>query len=318
MTDVTSDNVAGEAAVGATSTVDDGPVAELVARAQAGGVKLTGEGGLLQQLTKRVLESAPEGELTDHLGHEPGERAAGDRENYRNGHRSKTVITESGPVGIVVPRDRAGPFEPQLVGTVPPCRDHPNCATSVEFDMASRCRHAHSTRKGGQDMKHTGYATLDVPAGRVDLEDWLFTLSDAEYQACARGHRAAGTFVQDGVRGTVNVEAIGGHLIVQHYQEVSAKPSRVEMLSRRSRVYLFHLVPATIQVRWTMSVNVRNAESSEFRCSVELTMSPLLRALGALSLLGVAIRAHTLEETKLFGDDIVRKIGTSRPSPAGA
>ncbi len=40
-------------------------------------MKLTGEGGLLQQLTKRVLASALEGELTDHLGHEPGERAEG-------------------------------------------------------------------------------------------------------------------------------------------------------------------------------------------------------------------------------------------------
>jgi hypothetical protein len=89
--------------VGATSAVDDGLVAELVARAQAGGVKLTGEGGLLQQLTKRVREPALEGELTDHLGHEPGERAEGSREDYRNGHRSKTVITESGPVEIAVP-----------------------------------------------------------------------------------------------------------------------------------------------------------------------------------------------------------------------
>jgi len=115
MTDVTSDTEAGKAAVSGTSVVDDGLVAELVARAQAGGVKLTGEGGLLQQLTKRVLESALEGELTDHLGHEPGERAEGGRDDYRNGHRSKTVITESGPVEIAVPRDRAGSFEPQLV-----------------------------------------------------------------------------------------------------------------------------------------------------------------------------------------------------------
>ncbi|GAA2285924.1 IS256 family transposase [Streptomyces atrovirens] len=115
MADVTSGSEAGKAAVSGAGAVDDGLVAELVARAQAGGVKLTGEGGLLQQLTKRVLESALEGELTDHLGHERGERAEGGRENYRNGHRSKTVITESGPVGIAVPRDRAGSFEPQLV-----------------------------------------------------------------------------------------------------------------------------------------------------------------------------------------------------------
>jgi transposase-like protein len=56
--------------MGATSAVDDGLVAELVARTQAGGVKL---------MTKRVLQSALEGELTDHLGHEPGERAEGGR-----------------------------------------------------------------------------------------------------------------------------------------------------------------------------------------------------------------------------------------------
>ncbi|MEV6796717.1 IS256 family transposase [Streptomyces sp. NPDC051320] len=115
MTDVMSGIEAGEAAVDAPDVVDDGLVAELVARAEAGGVKLTGEGGLLAELTRRVLESALEGELTDHLGHEPGERVEGGRDNYRNGHRSKTVTTEVGPVEITVPRDRAGTFEPQLV-----------------------------------------------------------------------------------------------------------------------------------------------------------------------------------------------------------
>jgi hypothetical protein len=183
--------------------------------------------------------------------------------------------------------------------------------------MALTCKYAQMTSKGEKYMKHTGHATLNAPIDQVDLEHWLFTLTDAEYQACARGHRAAGTFVQDGVRGTVNVEAIGGHLIIQHYYEVSAAPSRVEMLSERSRVYLFHLVPATIQVRWTMSVNARNAETSEFHCSVELIMPPLLRALGAMSLLGRAIRAHTVEETQLFAEDIIRKIGIVRRPSTG-
>lgn len=82
---------------------------------QADGLRLTGEGGLLQQLTKRVLESALEGELADHLGHEHGEKSEGGRENYRNGRRAKTVATEVGPVEIEVPRDRAGTFEPMLV-----------------------------------------------------------------------------------------------------------------------------------------------------------------------------------------------------------
>ena len=35
--------------------------------------------------------------------------------NSRNGTRSKTVITDVGPVEIAVPRDRAGTFEPVLV-----------------------------------------------------------------------------------------------------------------------------------------------------------------------------------------------------------
>ncbi|GAA4026533.1 hypothetical protein GCM10022232_85200 [Streptomyces plumbiresistens] len=48
--------------------VDDQLIDELVHRAQAEGLQLTGEGGLLQQLTKRLLESALEGEITDHLG----------------------------------------------------------------------------------------------------------------------------------------------------------------------------------------------------------------------------------------------------------
>ncbi|MFB9573573.1 IS256 family transposase [Streptomyces yanii] len=108
-----SDIKVGEAA--AVDVVDEGLVTELVAGAQAGGMKLSGEGGLLAELTRKVLESALEGEHTDHLGHEPGERAEEGRENYRNGHRSKTVTTEVGPVEIAVPRDRAGTFEPQLV-----------------------------------------------------------------------------------------------------------------------------------------------------------------------------------------------------------
>jgi transposase-like protein len=64
-------------------------------------VNLPGEGGLLAQLTKLVVEGALEGEFTDHLGWESGERADEGRSgNYRDGHRAKTVTTEVGPVEI--------------------------------------------------------------------------------------------------------------------------------------------------------------------------------------------------------------------------
>ena len=87
---------------------------ELVARAREQGLSLTGPDGLLKQLTKQVLETALDQEMTEHLGHEKhGQPVAG---NVRNGARSKTVLTEAtGEVGIEVPRDRAGTFEPQIV-----------------------------------------------------------------------------------------------------------------------------------------------------------------------------------------------------------
>lgn len=85
----------------APDALDDQLINQLVDRARADGIKLTGEGGLLQQLTKKVLESALEGEITDHLGHDIHEKAASG--NTRNGNRAKTVITEVGPVEIEVP-----------------------------------------------------------------------------------------------------------------------------------------------------------------------------------------------------------------------
>ena len=94
---------------------NDELVAQLAGRARAEGLQLTGEGGLLSQLTKRVVESALEGELDDHLGYGKHDATGRDGGNSRNGRRGKTVLTEAGPVALEVPRDRDGSFEPQLV-----------------------------------------------------------------------------------------------------------------------------------------------------------------------------------------------------------
>ncbi|MFJ4687094.1 IS256 family transposase [Streptomyces sp. NPDC088789] len=87
----------------------------LVERARSEGMQLTGAGGLLQQLTKRVLESALEGEITDHLGYDKHDPVGKNSGNSRNGTRSKTVLTDVGPVEVKVPRDVEGSFEPQIV-----------------------------------------------------------------------------------------------------------------------------------------------------------------------------------------------------------
>ena len=95
--------------------VDEQLIDRLVGRAREGGLALTGEGGLLAQLTKRLVESALEGELTDHLGYGKHGAEGRDGGNSRNGRRPKTVLTEVGPVEIEVPRDRDGSFEPTIV-----------------------------------------------------------------------------------------------------------------------------------------------------------------------------------------------------------
>jgi transposase-like protein len=87
----------------------------LLARADAEGVSLVGPGGLLGGLTKSVLEAGLEAELDEHLGYGPYDPAGHNSGNSRNGTRSKTVLTEIGPVEIDVPRDRAGTFEPVIV-----------------------------------------------------------------------------------------------------------------------------------------------------------------------------------------------------------
>ncbi len=117
---MTSENVAEPEAVepskrGPVKAVDDQLIDELVGRAQAEGLQLTGESGLLQQLTKRLLESALEGEITDHLGYDKHDPAGRNGGNSRNGTRSKTVLGDVGPVEITVPRDRDGSFEPKIV-----------------------------------------------------------------------------------------------------------------------------------------------------------------------------------------------------------
>ena len=97
-------------------TAEQAAAEELVRQAREQGLSLTGPDGLLKQLTKVVIETALDQELTEHLGHEKNTPAGNETGNVRNGARPKTVLTEgTGQVGIEVPRDRDGTFEPQIV-----------------------------------------------------------------------------------------------------------------------------------------------------------------------------------------------------------
>ena len=96
--------------------IDAGLLDELMDRVDAGELALTGEGGFLPEMVKAVLERGLAAELTEHLGYERGDPAGRGSPNSRNGSTPKTLQTEVGPVPLDTPRDRAGSFEPQLIG----------------------------------------------------------------------------------------------------------------------------------------------------------------------------------------------------------
>jgi putative transposase len=94
--------------------IPDEVIDELLAGAQTE-QELAGPGGLLAQLTRRLVQRAMEVELTDHVGYEPHQEPAGGTQNTRNGTTPKTLITEHGRVDIDAPRDRDGSFSPRIV-----------------------------------------------------------------------------------------------------------------------------------------------------------------------------------------------------------
>jgi putative transposase len=77
--------------------------------------RIFGQDGLLKQLTAALVQRALQAELAGHLGYDHYEPVPPDKKNTRNGTSPKTLITESGPLELQLPRDRDGTFEPQLV-----------------------------------------------------------------------------------------------------------------------------------------------------------------------------------------------------------
>lgn len=77
--------------------------------------EIVGENGLLQQLTKAVLQRALQAEMTLHLGHEKHSPVSNKEGNARNGSSLKTIKGEFGSMPIEIPRDRDASFEPVII-----------------------------------------------------------------------------------------------------------------------------------------------------------------------------------------------------------
>jgi len=97
------------------SLLDDAALDRLMDRVDRDGLELLGPGGVLTELTSRIMNRAMDVELTEHLGYERGDPAGNGSGNSRNGTTPKTVITDAGDIPVATPRDRNATFEPKLV-----------------------------------------------------------------------------------------------------------------------------------------------------------------------------------------------------------
>jgi len=96
--------------------VSDEAVDRMIADAKEAGISLLdGPGGLIGQLTARIIERALGAEMDEHLGYVKGDPDGRGTGNSRNGHYGKTLATQAGSVRISVPRDRNSEFEPRIV-----------------------------------------------------------------------------------------------------------------------------------------------------------------------------------------------------------
>ena len=158
-------------------------------------------------------------------------------------------------------------------------------------------------------MHYAHEVSIPLPAKSIDLPAWLFGLSEDDYGACARGHRAIGMLGGDGRTGMINVESIGGSLLIQHYTTQLAIRDHVTMTSKASRAYLMHVVPVKIGVVWDMQLFDNGPSASRFRCSIDIAMPTAVRLLGLTNGTPIFVRRHLIEETWGFARDIARKNG---------
>ena len=97
-------------------------------------------------------------------------------------------------------------------------------------------------------------ASVGLPLSAIHLGSWLFALPEADYKACARGHRAVGTNGGKEFLGMINVETMAGALLIQHYRTELLEADHVRLFSGKSRGYLGYVLPFYLKVGWEMQV----------------------------------------------------------------
>jgi hypothetical protein len=157
-------------------------------------------------------------------------------------------------------------------------------------------------------------AIIKGPIEEVDIPSWCFTLPESEYQSCSPAHCSAGaTSAPDGRRMSINVEIIGGSLMVQHYVEEICERAHLKLVS--NSVVFTPTGRTKIGVVWDLSVRRIDHKTCEFTNTVHSSATPeLLDFLGKQGIPWEVFRAgrkpiseaHNRQETPLFAKSIER------------
>jgi hypothetical protein len=162
----------------------------------------------------------------------------------------------------------------------------------------------------------TQAAMIDAPIDKVDVADWLLNLPDAEYQRCAPpDHIAAGsTTTDDGRPMSINVEEVGGGLVIQHYVAEVHEAHHCHMVSLSD--LQTPMGWTKIQVIWDLRVTPLNEKTCQFTNLVishpTRALIDMLEAAGQTleemaAGLQEAVAEHNRLETPLFAASIERK-----------
>ncbi len=164
-------------------------------------------------------------------------------------------------------------------------------------------------------VQSSSKAVINAPLEKIDITEWVYNLSDAEYQSCSTAHFAGGTSkTSDGKRMSINVEMVGPGLILEHYVEDISEKHHCRLISLSD--VLAPQGKTKIQVRWEMIAtaltdttceltnNVVTGATDDYLAFLAKNGVPYEAAKEAMQ---QALDAHNHEETPNFAKSIERK-----------